>query len=488
MHRLLLLGATSVAALVVSGPAAAWSWPADGDVLRPFALGSDAYAAGQHRGIDVAGADGSPIRAPASGTVSFAGSLPTYGRSLTILTADGYAVTLVHLGSIEVQKGDTVDEGSAVATMGSSGEPEHAAPSVHLGVRVASEAEGYVDPLGLLPPRGVTRPSTPESPAPVTTTAPAASSVPAPPATPPTAAQPAPVSVAAPASGGASAPTSAAASASASPPVAADPAGGAAATPSPESSAPATPQAAARAPLAGAGSGAAPSATGAATGTTASPAEESAAAFTVSSSGERPVAGAAVAASATAARQPLDAASPRGRRGTPAHESVEGRSVPGQTAGPLSLSGTAPVPAAGPSTSPSVRVRAALHDGSQADGRRHRAMKLQGSAPVENVAATRPWGVVSVDARQPAPPSSEAATAHTVSPRDPRLHAMLAAVALVALSAAGILAKTARRIAGDGSVLRHHADLLRQLHAAHRTRVHDGGSGRPRAPSAATRS
>src|SRR4029078_12132067 len=97
----------------------AWSWPADGDVLRPFALGGDAYAAGPHRGVDVAGSEGpaggapgartgrdaagwegSGVRAPASGTVTFAGSLPTYGRGVTIATADGYAVTLVHLGSI----------------------------------------------------------------------------------------------------------------------------------------------------------------------------------------------------------------------------------------------------------------------------------------------------------------------------------------------------------------------------------------------------
>ena len=153
MHRLLLFGATSLVALCLSGPASAWSWPADGDVLRPFTLGGDAYAAGQHRGIDVAGADGSAVRAPASGTVSFAGSLPTYGRGVTILTSDGYAVTLVHLGSIGVAKGDSVAEGSSVGTMGSSGDAEHAVPTVHLGVRVATEAEGYVDPLGLLPPR-----------------------------------------------------------------------------------------------------------------------------------------------------------------------------------------------------------------------------------------------------------------------------------------------------------------------------------------------
>ena len=68
MHRLLVFAATGLAALVLSGSAMAWSWPADGDVLRPFALGGDAYAAGQHRGVDVAGAEGSAVRAPASGT------------------------------------------------------------------------------------------------------------------------------------------------------------------------------------------------------------------------------------------------------------------------------------------------------------------------------------------------------------------------------------------------------------------------------------
>ena len=181
MHRLLVIGAMSVAALALSGPAYAWSWPADGDVLRPFALAGDAYAAGQHRGIDVAGAAGSSIRAPATGTVSFAGSLPTYGRSLTILTPDGYAVTLVHLGTVEVAKGDAVEEGSPVATMGSSGEPEHPVPSVHLGVRVASQEEGYVDPLGLLPPRATApRPQAPAPPPPVATTPPVPSAAAAP--------------------------------------------------------------------------------------------------------------------------------------------------------------------------------------------------------------------------------------------------------------------------------------------------------------------
>src|SRR5262245_64557676 len=98
-------------ALVSSGSAGAWTWPADGALVAPFALGADSYAAGQHRGIDVGGPDGSPVRAPAAGTVTFAGSLPTHGRGVTILTADCYAVTLVHLGATTVAKGDVVAEG-----------------------------------------------------------------------------------------------------------------------------------------------------------------------------------------------------------------------------------------------------------------------------------------------------------------------------------------------------------------------------------------
>ena len=151
MHRLLVFAATGLAALVLSGSAMAWSWPADGDVLRPFALGGDAYAAGQHRGVDVAGSEGSAVRAPASGTVTFAGSLPTYGRGVTIATADGYAVTLVHLGSIGVAKGDAVAEGASIGAMGWSGDAEHPVPSVHLG-----------DPRGL-PGGGLRRPARPAS-------------------------------------------------------------------------------------------------------------------------------------------------------------------------------------------------------------------------------------------------------------------------------------------------------------------------------------
>lgn len=135
-------------------PAAqAWSWPLQGAVLQPFAYDqAHPYAAGQHRGIDIgASAAGDSVIAPAAGSVSFAGTVPTNGKSVTIETADGYSVTLTHLGSLLVAKGAAIAEGDAVGTVGPSGTPEVDAPYVHLGIRLAADPNGYVDPLGLLP-------------------------------------------------------------------------------------------------------------------------------------------------------------------------------------------------------------------------------------------------------------------------------------------------------------------------------------------------
>lgn len=189
MQRFLLV---LLAVLVTAPTARAWTWPADGPLLRPFVFGSDPYLGGQHRGIDVAGAAGAPVRAAAGGTVTFAGSLPGAGKTVTVQTADGYAVTHVHLGGISATEGSIIAEGAKVGTIGPSGEPEVDRPYVHLGVRVAAERHGYVDPLKLLPRRKTVAP--PSAPKPPAATAPAPVK-PAPPrvVTPKPAPKPAPV-------------------------------------------------------------------------------------------------------------------------------------------------------------------------------------------------------------------------------------------------------------------------------------------------------
>jgi Peptidase family M23 len=160
MKRYVVLLPVLVVILVGAAPASAWTWPVDGPVLQPFLLGDDPYAADQHRGVDIAAPTGAPVRAPAAGTVTFAGAVPRAGRTVTIETADGLAVTLVHLGSLGVARGAAVLEGDVVAAVGQSGETEHARPYVHLGIRQAVDPNGYLDPLSFLP-RGGDAPASP---------------------------------------------------------------------------------------------------------------------------------------------------------------------------------------------------------------------------------------------------------------------------------------------------------------------------------------
>jgi len=143
--------------------ARAWTWPVDGPVLRPFSFDrAQPYAAGQHRGVDLGAPTGSKVVAPVDGMVSFAGTVPTGGKTVSIQTPLGYTATLVHLGSIGVSRGARIGEGSVVGTVGPSGTVDLSEPYVYFGVRLTSDPQGYVDPLTLLP----ARPAAPVSPAP----------------------------------------------------------------------------------------------------------------------------------------------------------------------------------------------------------------------------------------------------------------------------------------------------------------------------------
>ena len=160
--RVRLAALSALLVLAVPTAALGWTWPVDGPVLRPFSFGSDPYAAGQHRGIDIGAPSGTPVRAASGGMVSFAGTVPSGGKTVTIQTSTGYAVTLVHLGSIRVLRGTTIEEGATVGTVGPSGVPDIPEPYVYLGIRVASDDQGYLDPLLFLPPR-TDLPAAPES-------------------------------------------------------------------------------------------------------------------------------------------------------------------------------------------------------------------------------------------------------------------------------------------------------------------------------------
>ena len=127
-----------------------WTWPVDGPVLRPFSLGADPYAAGQHRGIDIGGAVGDSVRAPAAGTVSFVGLRAR--RRPRGHDPDGRRVRR-HAAPARLDERrheETRRRGRGRRRRRRERRRRHAQPHVHLGVRVAADPDGYVDPLGLL--------------------------------------------------------------------------------------------------------------------------------------------------------------------------------------------------------------------------------------------------------------------------------------------------------------------------------------------------
>jgi peptidoglycan LD-endopeptidase LytH len=153
-----------ICALALPVPvASAWTWPVDGPVLRPFQFDrSHPYAAGQHRGLDIGAEAGARVRAPVGGVVSFAGSVPNGGKTVSIETPSGHTATLVHLGALSVARGARVDEGAVVGAVGPSGTTDLSEPFVYFGVRVTDDEQGYVDPLSFLPVR-VTPPPSPQA-------------------------------------------------------------------------------------------------------------------------------------------------------------------------------------------------------------------------------------------------------------------------------------------------------------------------------------
>jgi len=144
----------ALCALVLPASAQAWTWPVDGPVLRPFSFDrARPYASGQHRGVDLGAPTGTNVQAPAQGVVTFAGTVPTGGKTVSIETPLGYTATLVHLGSIAIARGTSIREGAVVGTVGPSGVADQAEPYVYFGLRATQEEQGYVDPLAFLPPR-----------------------------------------------------------------------------------------------------------------------------------------------------------------------------------------------------------------------------------------------------------------------------------------------------------------------------------------------
>jgi murein DD-endopeptidase MepM/ murein hydrolase activator NlpD len=144
----------ALTAFILPRPALAsgdWTWPVVGPVTRGFDPPDQPFGAG-HRGIDIAAPVGTPVRAAAAGTVTFAG--PVGGRLfVTIDHGGGLESTSSFLDAMTVRRGDVVSEGQVIARSG-TGHASDVVPGLHFGVRLL---DVYVDPLTYLGPVEVWR-------------------------------------------------------------------------------------------------------------------------------------------------------------------------------------------------------------------------------------------------------------------------------------------------------------------------------------------
>ena len=75
----------------------------------------------RHRGIDYAVPVGTPVRAPAAGTVLFAGSLALSGETVVIDHGQGILSVLQHLSRVDTRVGDPVASAAVVGLSGDTG-------------------------------------------------------------------------------------------------------------------------------------------------------------------------------------------------------------------------------------------------------------------------------------------------------------------------------------------------------------------------------
>ena len=108
-----------------------------GRLTAPFGKTFDPFKDGStrtHWGVDIAAPFGTPIYAPATGTVLAATDLydgkPAYGTVVVLQTDNGVRTLFSHLQGYTVEAGQRVAQGQQIATVGSSG--KSTGPHVHI--------------------------------------------------------------------------------------------------------------------------------------------------------------------------------------------------------------------------------------------------------------------------------------------------------------------------------------------------------------------
>ena len=112
------------------------TWPLKGYVTSRYGMRISPFTKMRrlHAGIDIAAQPGTPVYAPANGTVLFVGSKPGYGKTLIVDHGYGIVTCYAHNSAILVEKGQKLRRGDPIAKVGNTG--RSTGPHLHYEVRL----------------------------------------------------------------------------------------------------------------------------------------------------------------------------------------------------------------------------------------------------------------------------------------------------------------------------------------------------------------
>lgn len=121
-----------------------FDWPVKGKIISGYGnLGSGR----KNDGINIKASLGTPVKAADAGTVAYAGNeLKGFGNLVLIKHSDGWITAYAHNDKLLVHKGQKVQRGVKIATVGSTGSVT--TPQLHFEVRAGKKA---VNPRSYLP-------------------------------------------------------------------------------------------------------------------------------------------------------------------------------------------------------------------------------------------------------------------------------------------------------------------------------------------------
>ena len=124
-----------------------WRYPVPGPVSAEYGI-PRSYGGGAkwtHKGVDFAMVAGWPVIAPTAGVVVLSRRMNSYGHTIVLSHGQTLFTAYLHLSSREVKKGQRVEAGQVIGTVGATGMALGA--HVHFGVYIDRVA---VDPLEVL--------------------------------------------------------------------------------------------------------------------------------------------------------------------------------------------------------------------------------------------------------------------------------------------------------------------------------------------------